>query len=168
MSKMPVTTVGLRMRSASTVVPSPPCTTKASICRESTPRSVLLHYYYCCCCCCCCCCCYHCCCCYCCRCCCCCYCLPEEHAKVRALRLEQLARRGELVHLRLERRGHGVGLPLADVEQREVVLALEEHLHRGLEARRARHLLYFACAQAAAACTQAAAVHIQAAAACEG
>ena len=145
MSKMPVTTVGLRMRSASTVVPSPPCTTKASICRESTPRSVLLHY-----------------------CCCCCYCLPEEHAKVRALRLEQLARRGELGHLRLERRGHGVGLPLADVEQREVVLALEEHLHRGLEARRARHLLYFACAQAAAACTQAAAVHIQAAAACEG
>jgi hypothetical protein len=25
--------------------------------------------------------------------------LPEEHAKVRALRLEQLARRGELLHL---------------------------------------------------------------------
>jgi hypothetical protein len=66
--------------------------------------------------------------------------LPEEHAKVRTLRLEQLARRGELGHLRRERRGHGVGLPLADVEQRKVVLALEEHLHRGLEARRARHL----------------------------
>ena len=66
--------------------------------------------------------------------------LPEEHAKVRALRLEQLARRSELLHLRHELRGHGVGLALAHVEECEVVLALGEHLHRGREARRARHL----------------------------